>query len=171
MAGQKSIMHELPLLHACSCTCLALQFLRLSVRTPTIHYMHKHSLITWPSVGSMAFSEKLRQFTGIILSVPVKFWRVCRGRCCHLDFTTQGKRDTDHLNGKHRVYDLSSQWDREWKADHLPFNQSTNQYLLRAHSWLSMGLAAVPHHFVLLLWFGSSAILKKILQNFFFFFW
>lgn len=35
-------------------------FLRLSLGTAAIYCMHKHFLITWPSVGGMDFSEEFR---------------------------------------------------------------------------------------------------------------
>lgn len=32
------------------------------------------------------FLKSSEQFTGMIPSVPAKFWSMCRGRCCHLAF-------------------------------------------------------------------------------------
>lgn len=149
MAGQKSIMHEPSLAHSCSCACLALQIPEVVPGTAAICCMHKHFPITWPSVGRMAFSKELRTVHRRDPISSSKFWGVCQRQMLSPGIYYSGDRDTDHLNGKHQVHDLSAQWGRERKADPRHWlNQSTNRYLLNAQSRPSMGPVAVPDHFV-----------------------
>lgn len=75
MADQKSIMYEPPLVYSCLCACFHSSFLRLSLGTAAHRCMRKQFPTSGPSVGGLAFSEKLKMVHRLMSpSIPANFW-------------------------------------------------------------------------------------------------